>query len=174
MLVVLLALGRGGATVEAHADLVSSDPAADAQLRQAPSSMTLTFSQGLKPTGSFVQLTDSKGTLLAVQATYDTANPKLMRTTLPSLPPDLYAVKWQTLSADDDDYHDGTFTFVVLEADGSLPVAAQGSDGGQTSSDSTDGSGGNSNGPLIIAIGAAVALVGGAYLYIARGRKGPA
>jgi hypothetical protein len=47
-----------------------------------------------------------------------------MRFVLSNAKPDVYTVRWQTLSADDDDYADDSYSFMVLNPDGSRPDGA--------------------------------------------------
>jgi len=137
MLALLLALVAGSSgTAYAHADLLRAEPAAGSELPEAPRQLTLYFSQGLKMPGSFVQVRDVDGTQAPVEFAVDASDSKIMRVNLGStLGAGIYTVRWQTLSADDDDYHDGTFTLTVLNPDGSRPGAAasaadNGEDGG--------------------------------------------
>jgi methionine-rich copper-binding protein CopC len=155
--------------VSAHANLDSSDPPKDARLAQAPAAMTLRFTQGLKPDGSFVQVAGADGVNRVSAFTFDPADAKVMRATLQPLQPGVYTVKYQSLSADDDDYHDGTYQFTVLNPDGTDPGAAPSP--GQLSGDEDDGS---SSTTTIIAVVAAVVLVGGALMFALRFKRNPA
>jgi hypothetical protein len=47
-----------------------------------------------------------------------------MRFALSDAKPDVYTVRWQTLSADDDDFHDDSYQITLLNPDGSRPDSA--------------------------------------------------
>jgi hypothetical protein len=128
--------------------------------------MTLRFTQGLKPEGSFVQVAGTDGVNRVSGFTFDTADTKVMRATLQPLQPGVYTVKYQSLSADDDDYHDGTYQFTVLNPDGTDPVAAPSP--GQSSGDGADG---ESSVTTILAVVAAVVAVGGALVFALRYKR---
>ena len=126
------------------------------------------FTQGLKPSGSFVQVAGADGVNRVSAFTFDAVDPKLMRATLQPLQPGVYTVKYQSLSADDDDYHDGTYQFTVLNPDGTNPVAPP--DPVQTP-DEDEGSGSTTT---ILAVVAAVAIVGAALVFALRYKGKPA
>jgi methionine-rich copper-binding protein CopC len=107
--------------VRAHASLDRAEPPPDARLTEAPSELRLFFTQALVRRGSYVQVRDAREVEVPVQLGFDDANPRLMRAGLPALQPGSYTVKWQSLSADDDDYADGTYKLTVLGADGRAP-----------------------------------------------------
>jgi methionine-rich copper-binding protein CopC len=147
-------------TASAHANLDHSEPAADARLVQAPQTLSLYFTQTLNPSGSWINLEDSAGKVTPLAAQVDSADTKVMRAPLPRLAPGAYTVRWQSLSADDDDYADGSFRFVVLNPDGSDPGAT--SDKSSSDSDDSGGAGLGMIGlgvALVVAVVAAIALV---------------
>jgi methionine-rich copper-binding protein CopC len=149
---VLLRLAPA-APVSAHADLIRAEPAAGSNLQQAPAQLTLFFTQRLKPEGSWVRLDDSRGQDVPVTYAIDSADAKVMRVTLPALKPDTYKVRWQTLSADDDDYAGGSYGLTVLEA---------GASGGSPEESSGDAGAGGGGVALYAGIAVAVvALIGG-------------
>jgi hypothetical protein len=65
------------------------------------------------------------------------------------LHPGVYTVKWQSLSADDDDYADGTYKLTLLRPDGTSPE-------GSASEAAGEGSGLTG---ILLALGAAVAVI---------------
>jgi hypothetical protein len=130
--------------------------------------MTLRFTQGLKPEGSFVQVAGTDGVNRVSAFTFDPSDTKVMRATLQPLQPGVYTVKYQSLSADDDDYHDGTYQFTVLNPDGTDPAEPS---PGQSAEDGDDG---NSSVTTILAVLAAVAVVGGALVFALRYKRNPA
>jgi methionine-rich copper-binding protein CopC len=89
----LLLLGFGGANAHAHAMLASASPPVGGSVGATPGQVTLSFTQGLEPSFSSVQVTDSKG------ARVDLGKPQISGSTmsvgLKSLGPGTYKVHWQ-------------------------------------------------------------------------------
>jgi methionine-rich copper-binding protein CopC len=117
-------LGGPADRLMAHAQLERSEPAAGAEVRPPVTELIWHFTPGLKQSGSWVQVTGSDGARLPGEAQFDPANPRVLRFALPDAKPDMYSVRWQSLSADDDDYADGSYSFTVLNPDGSRPNGA--------------------------------------------------
>jgi methionine-rich copper-binding protein CopC len=169
-IVFALAVGfvGGSRIASAHADLVSAEPAVDAKERQPPATLVLHFSQGIKHEGSFILIEDADGTRLPLTVSFDENDATVMRGTPDSpLQPGVYKVLWQTLSADDDDFDDGSYRLTVLNPDGSDPE-------GPTSSVEPDEKGGSS-GDTIILVAVAIAVVvavGGIAYYINANKPG--
>src|SRR4029453_13357964 len=113
--------------------------------RQAPSALTLFFAQGLVPASSWILLRDANDQDIPVQVEFDATDRKVMRAKLDTIRPGVYTVKWQTLSADDDDYAQGSYKLTVLNPDGSRPAG---------DASATSGSGGVGLAPIVLAIGA--------------------
>ncbi|HNP72326.1 MAG TPA: copper resistance protein CopC [Kouleothrix sp.] len=112
----------------AHAKLVSSDPAAGANLTAAPAKVTLKFSEEIsdKATDSFFTVTDEKGAEVG-KGTLD--NTDVDHATLSGalnsgLGNGVYTVTWQTITPDDQGKSQGSFTFGVNKAPGAQPTAA--------------------------------------------------
>jgi methionine-rich copper-binding protein CopC len=165
---LLLVILAGGA--EAHANLAASEPAKDARVLQPPSDLTLRFTQALKPEGSWVQLKGRDGLNVVREITFDGEAGKVMQAALPQIAPDQYTVTWQSLSADDDDYADGSFRFILLNPDGSSPA---GLSQGVNEPDQPSGDGGTSMATLL-AVAAGIGLVAAAGVFVVRYRKGSA
>lgn len=167
-LLALIVAGLSGPTpAGAHADLLRAEPEPGSRVAQPPAQLTLFFSQALKQEGSFVIVEDASGARLPVNVALDPADRKIMRATVSGMQPGVYRVLWQTLSADDDDYHDGSYQIVVLNPDGSLPPGAEASQ---------ESTGGSSNDTLMLIVISAlvVAGVGGLALFLRRtARKTP-
>jgi methionine-rich copper-binding protein CopC len=170
LLVALLSVFLAG-SAESHANLASSEPVLDARIVQPPSELMLRFTQRLKPEGSWVQLKASDGVNIVQQVTFDQEDRYVMRGMLPQITPGEYTVSWQSLSADDDDYADGSFRFTLLNPDGSSPGGQGQATGGRNVG---RGDGGGTSVGTLLAVVAAVALVGGAVVFVTRYRKGPA
>ena len=96
--------------VFAHAKLQSTTPAADAQLKVAPTSLTLSFNEKVRL--AVLTLTvDGKD----VPVTVDRSAPAAAQVTvaLPALAAGKYVVRWSALAVDDGHVSKGTFAFAV-------------------------------------------------------------
>ncbi len=132
LLTLLLSLGLLG-NVLAHADLESSVPAADSTLATAPTEVRLTFTQSLKPettakvlNASGAQVDNKDGAL-----DLDDLDHKTYVLTLPALTPGTYTVEWTSVSDEDSDSHEGTFSFTIQGQ--AQPTAAPASTAAPTS-----------------------------------------
>src|SRR6185437_12268048 len=116
-LLPVLTLGMLLATsgvVSAHAAYVSSNPAANAILQQAPSTVTITFAENLTPSSSNIVVYDSKMKQVSTgQAQVDNANLKQMSVPITGDDSDVYVVVWHNVSADDGDPDAGSFSFYI-------------------------------------------------------------
>jgi copper transport protein len=113
LVAVAAALGLAGA-VAAHAELVSSSPAANAVLASAPDRVELTFSEPIDPATAFVDLLDPSGR--AVEGVGDVGVSEDGRTAavaLPALDPGVYTVSYQVVSAVDGHATTGILAFLV-------------------------------------------------------------
>jgi len=115
--VVLLAslMLFGGAAAQAHDELVSSDPAANATLTQAPAELNLTYSANLMNIegGNRVRVVDSTGASVAegepqVKGTTVTQPLKIKDASAD----ETYTVTWRVVSSDGHPIQ-GTYTFSV-------------------------------------------------------------
>jgi len=106
---ILFALAPNGGA-HAHAMLASASPPVGGSVGAAPRQVTLSFTQGLEPAFSSVQVTDSKG------ARVDTGKAQVSGSTmsvgLKSLAPGTYKVHWRALSVDTHTTQ-GSFSFHV-------------------------------------------------------------
>jgi copper transport protein len=126
---VLLALGIASAVTlgfagiaAAHANLASSDPAANASLDHAPAAVTMTFTEPPDPNLSIVHVLDVNGT--DVEAGPVQAMPgqeDQLRSPLPTdLPDGVYTVSWRVVSEADGHFTTGAFSFGVNVAPGTV------------------------------------------------------
>jgi len=94
-----------------HAKLRSTIPAADAQLRVAPESLSLSFNEDVR----LAQLSLSVGGK-AIPVTLDRGAPAAAEVTvkLPALPVGIYQVQWSALSSADGHVTKGSFSFTIL------------------------------------------------------------
>jgi len=105
----------GGAAAQAHDELVSSDPAANATLTQAPAELNLTYSANLMNIegGNRVRVVDSTGASVAegepqVKGTTVTQPLKIKDASAD----ETYTVTWRVVSSDGHPIQ-GTYTFSV-------------------------------------------------------------
>jgi hypothetical protein len=66
---------------------------------------------------------------MQLAVTVDANDKKVMRAMTPPLKPGSYTIRWQSLSADDDDFAQGSYKLTVLNADGSKPGGSEDSTG---------------------------------------------
>ncbi len=101
----------------AHADLDRSDPAADAVLTTAPTQVQLWFTQELfrRQGQNFIEVYAADGSRQDQgEAVINDDDRTLLTVALPpDLPPGVYTVRWQALSAEDGHDSSGEFTFTV-------------------------------------------------------------
>ena len=152
--------------VFAHTEPTASTPAPEETLKEAPTSVTITFSQTVNPNGSDIIVYVTKGAKVSTGAA-SIVNGDLKKMSVPMQGTDSeeYLVVWHTLSADDESAI-GSFHFAVNPNSATDPTAPAG-DGSSTS-----GSGAS---PLVVILVGLVGLAaGGAGGYaLARRRSTP-
>ena len=116
MLATLLAVGAlwlaAAPSADAHALLVSSNPAAGTSLSQLPKAVTATFSESVVPGLSSLQVLDASGRVVAGDSHAEPGDVTLT-VALPALLSGVYTVRWKTVSSDDGHVANGSFTFGV-------------------------------------------------------------
>jgi copper transport protein len=111
--------------VSAHAVLVRSLPAANAELAQSPTQIDLWLSEPLEAGFSQARLLASDGREVSAGAVIiDPADPLHMTLPVRPIPPGIYTVSWRTLSKADGHAYSGSFPFSVLNPDGTRPSGA--------------------------------------------------
>jgi copper transport protein len=104
----------------AHAELVSSSPAANASLPASPSEVSLTFSEPVDAATAFIDLLDpAQRAIEGVGAVTVTADGLTATASLPELSSGIYTVSYQVVSAVDGHATTGIFAFLV-DPDGTL------------------------------------------------------
>ncbi len=122
LLAVLLLGALRVATASAHALLLRSSPAANADLTEPPPTLELWFTEPLEAGFSGARLFDSSGQELELGAVVlDPADNTHLSLPVGQLGPGIYTVAWQTLSQADGHEWYGSFPFTVLNPDGSRP-----------------------------------------------------
>ncbi|MEP7291926.1 MAG: copper resistance protein CopC [Chloroflexota bacterium] len=107
--------------VGAHANLIRSEPAANATLASAPDLIRLSFTEPLEAQFSAITLRDEQGNRVPTPASaIDPTDPQVMTLVPGALPDGLYTVSWRSLSAADGHQASGSFAFVI----GSSPLVA--------------------------------------------------
>lgn len=102
-------------SVSAHADLVSSTPSDKQVLPTAPTTVSLTFTDNLKPApGSFIEVTNGGKDATTGAASISKTDTKTLTIPLQSnLAAGQYFVFWKSTSADDGGVSFGRFSFFV-------------------------------------------------------------
>lgn len=99
-------------TAFAHAHLIKSVPAANAQVA-APKTITLTFDDELAPAFSKVQLGMADGMKVNAKSALSPDKKSIVTTPAASLMPGVYTVSWQAAATEDGHKMEGKFTFTV-------------------------------------------------------------
>ena len=128
---------------EAHALLVRADPPINAQVREAPTQLTLYFSENLERRFSSVRVTDQNRQRVDDGIEFDDTDRALMRVKLKPISPGYLTVNWENVSAVDGHQISGSYPITILNADGSIPP-------GRPSSISADVEGAEAKPPRVI------------------------
>jgi methionine-rich copper-binding protein CopC len=127
-LVVAAALAALPAVAMAHAELVSSDPEAGANLDTAPTEVTLTFDDELDPDGSGFTVTDHHGDEVGTgELDLDVADRNVVRGAVSISEPGVYTVEWTILGLDGHEIS-GSFSF-GYQSDEEIPEGEGGEHG---------------------------------------------
>ena len=119
--VAVATLVVAAAPAGAHALPQSSDPAAGATLKAAPSAVTIVFGETPDPRLSLLRVLDSAGQDNTVGKTHTVpADPRILTVALGKVGDGVYTVSWRTVSLVDGHLAAGTFAFGV----GVTPIAA--------------------------------------------------
>ncbi len=161
------ALMWAAAPAAAHALPQSSDPAPGAELKQAPTAVTIVFGETPDPKLSRLRVLDSSGRDHAVGPTHALASsPKTLTVGVAPLSNGVYTVSWRTVSEVDGHLAAGTFSFGV----GVAPTGAG----------VTGGSSSPSSNPSVASVAARwliyaglMGLVGGAFVALVCTRWAP-
>ena len=112
-LVALALLLTGAAGAGAHSFLDRADPRAGSTVKAPPAQVRLWFTESLEPAFSSVRVLDQAGRRVDKgDSQVDPTNLRLLRVSLPPLPPGTYKVIWRVLSVDSH-VTEGDFTFRV-------------------------------------------------------------
>src|SRR5256885_6167811 len=112
-LAATVAVGMPAMTVLAHAFLNQAVPRVDGTVATSPKEIRLTFSEGVEPRSSGIELATSDGRAIATApAILDHADDKQLVLAVPDLAPGRYRVNWHVVSVDTH-RTEGEFTFTV-------------------------------------------------------------
>jgi copper transport protein len=107
---------------EAHAILVRSDPAVNAELAISPDQVITFYSEALDERLSGMRVVDGRGDGVDNgEVTFGPAAEEMSVGLEGELEPGFYTVIWKTLSSVDGHLFEGSFPFTVLNPDGSQP-----------------------------------------------------
>ena len=107
-----------------HAELVSSNPIANASLLEAPPAVVMIFSEAIDPASASVDLLDDlQRPVVGVGAVQVDKAGRVLTVRLPQLDPAVYRVSYQVTSAVDGHVSTGTWGFLV-DPTGTLPPPA--------------------------------------------------
>jgi len=138
----------------AHAELVSSTPAANASLRESPAAVTMTFSEPVDPATASVQLLDEvQDAVAGVGAVKVDATGLVVSIAVPKLEPGVYTVSYRITSATDGHVTAGIWAFLV-DPTGAQPPPAIAAQSGSLSGDALG------TGTRWLSLSAALALLG--------------
>jgi copper transport protein len=114
-IVLWLALGAlAPAPASAHAELIQADPTPNATLPEAPTEVTIAFSEAVDPGTAFIDLLDHDQLRVeGVGPVELDADGRLARAALPPLEPGSYTVAYQVVSTVDGHATTGSFVFLV-------------------------------------------------------------
>lgn len=114
--------------VSAHANLVSSEPAANSELDEAPDRIIIRFTEPIEPSLSNIQVLDATGQRVDEDnSVVDDLNPLVMSVGVGDIPNGTFTVAWTNVSTVDGHRVRGSFIFAVGQplADAPLPVVEQ-------------------------------------------------
>jgi len=113
ILALLITLLTSG-SVFAHANIVRSDPAANAVLDQAPAQITVEFSEAVDPHLSKIEVLYDDGSVADNHdTTRDPNDPKVLHVSLKDSRAGTYIVSWRALSEADGHVTSGSYVFSV-------------------------------------------------------------
>jgi methionine-rich copper-binding protein CopC len=142
LLAALFAVASPG-LASAHSKFASSNPAPNAVLLKAPTTITITFTEKLDPSGSNIIVYDQDGKQVSTgKAAVDRADLTKMSVAMKGNDSEGYSVVWRSKSLDDGDAFTGAYGFTVSAdatpsaGDTSTPSS---SSGGITHGDASSG-----------------------------------
>jgi len=164
LLGVIAAALLAPAIAAAHAELVSSTPAANASLREAPTALTMTFNEPIDPATASIQLLDELQQAVAgIGAVQVDTSGLVASVDVPTLDPGVYTVSYRVTSAIDGHVTAGIWAFLI-DPTGSQPPPAIAAESGSPSGDAL------TVGTRWLSLSAALVLVGLALFWLVTAR----
>ena len=115
------------AQAAAHANLASSEPAANSELETAPGRVIIWFTEPIEPALSEIRVLDASGKQVDERdSAVDDLNPLAMSVGLGDVPDGTYTVAWKNVSTVDGHRVRGSFVFAVGQPLTSAPVEVEG------------------------------------------------
>lgn len=146
-LVTLLVFPASAFAQVMHAEYVSSNPASNAILKNAPSTITIHFSEELDPKSTVViydvdhQVVSQQGSAQVSHTDLKTMTVTLQSGTSGSASEQIYLVDWNTIAADDQHHDTGSFRFFVNPNPMLVDMLKTNSTSGQTNTSSSSSGG---------------------------------
>jgi len=166
----------------AHAEYVSSDPAANARLTKTPTTITIHFSEEVNPEGSAITVYDINNKPVSTAAAQvDRSDLKTMTVAMTGDQSEIYVVNWYTVAADDSHHDAGSFRFFVnispmlkdMLGSQPMPGSSTSSSGAMSSGSSSPTSSSGMPIWLTVLVGVLGLLIGGALAFAFTRRSGP-
>lgn len=111
--IVALCAAAAASPAFAHAHLRSATPAVDSTVQTAPTQVAITYSEGVEPKFSTIEVQDATGKRVDKQDPHITpGDNKILSVSVPSLAPGAYKVIWHA-TAVDTHKTEGNFTFTI-------------------------------------------------------------
>ena len=114
--------------VSAHANLVSSEPAANSELQEAPDRIIIRFTEPIEPSLSHIRVLSASGQRVDLDnSLVDDLNPLVMSVSVGDIADGTYTVAWSNVSTVDGHRVRGSFVFAVGQplTEAALPVVEQ-------------------------------------------------
>ena len=109
--------------VAAHANLASSEPAANSELEEAPGRVIIWFTEPIEPSLSEIRVLDATGMQVDEgDSVVDDLNPLAMSVGVTDIPDGTYTVAWKNVSTVDGHRVRGSFVFAVGQPLSAVPV----------------------------------------------------
>jgi copper transport protein len=109
-------------TVAGHSQYLASAPAANAILADPPSDVSITLSEAVQPGTAAIRVTDANGSRVGMGPTnVSGTDARIISIGLEAIGPGVFTVAWSATSAVDGHFSSGSFSFAVLNPDGTLP-----------------------------------------------------
>jgi copper resistance protein C len=108
-----LAMLSAASPAFAHAFLQRASPAAGSEVAASPPELSMTFTEGVEPLFSTIEVRDANGAAVSAGSLHAAPdNNRRLAIALPKLPPGVYTVTWHATSVDTHKT-EGSYKFIV-------------------------------------------------------------